>query len=71
MGAGNGAVRGQTVETRIGNVVVKGGGEEDLQMSPSLEWSEFDVAEVPAASTGRRSWGRQSPQEAKGSCPRQ
>ncbi len=46
VGAGGGAVREQTVETRNGDVVEKGGGVEELQMSPSQVWSEFDVAEV-------------------------
>ncbi len=46
VGAGGGAVRGQTVETMNGDVVEKGGGVEELQMSPSQVWSEFDVAEV-------------------------
>lgn len=42
VGAGGGAVKGQVAETRN----EEGGGGQELQMSPSQQWSEFDVAEV-------------------------
>lgn len=44
--AGGGAGKGQTAEIRNGDAAEKEGGELELQMSPSQEWSEFDVAEV-------------------------
>ncbi len=69
VGAGDGAVREQTVETRIGNVVEKGGGEEELQMSSSLEWSEFDVAEVLCGIYGETELGKAESTGGEGELP--
>lgn len=45
VGAGGGVER-QMAETRIGDVIEKEGGVQELQMNPSQVWSEIDVAEV-------------------------
>lgn len=67
--AADGAVREQTVETRIWNVVEKGGGEEELQRSPSLEWSEFDVAEVLCGIYGETALGKAESTGGEGELP--